>query len=360
MDALALLEENDINWGMIYVVTKLSLDAPLDLFYFLTNLNKTGSIKFNSIYSFKRKITKLAITPEEFVEFLGAIFPVWWERRDRFPRIRPFMSFVEAIIERKGGLECAESGMCADTHMSVGPAGHYSQCGRSSDWGLMDYGHIHDNSISTVFKDPQKEMYRARQLHLKQGECKGCRLWTVCHGGCPLDSYAETGDWMRKSPLCAYRKGFIEKYFEPITGVRFEPDGPARVPGSQDRNGPRAPRTAGSDGRTVQGAAQEPPPLDQPLRRLRGHDHPFGRPEGRGRSGPAAAFLPGYPNHLRRDPQGPPRRRTDRQPAARIGGRRDRLLGSPRLRGAERPPLQDSCRYARRADAGRRKPLRAV
>ena len=238
MDALALLEENDINWGMIYVVTKLSLDAPLDLFYFLTNLNKTGSVKFNSIYSFKRKITKLAITPEEFVEFLGAIFPVWWERRDRFPRIRPFMSFTEAIIERKGGLECAESGMCADTHMSVGPAGHYSQCGRSSDWGLMDYGHIHDNSISTVFKDPQKEMYRARQLHLKEGECKGCRLWTICHGGCPLDSYADTGDWMVKSPLCAYKKGFIEKYFEPITGVRFEPDGPAASPDRRDETSP--------------------------------------------------------------------------------------------------------------------------
>lgn len=230
MDALGLLEENGINWGMIYVVTKLSLDAPLDLFHFLTNLNETGSVKFNSIYSFKRKVANLAVTPEQFVDFLGALFPFWWEHRERFPGIRPFKSFVEAIIERTGGLECSESGMCADTHISVGPAGRYSQCGRSSDWGLLDYGHIHENSIDTVLKDPQKEMYRNRQQHLEQGECKGCRLWTVCHGGCPLDSYAETGDWMKKSPLCAYKKGFIEKYFEPITGVRFEPDGPALSP----------------------------------------------------------------------------------------------------------------------------------
>ncbi len=112
-------------------------------------------------------------------------------------------------------------------------------------------------------------MYRARQLHLEQGECKGCRLWTVCHGGCPLDSYAETGDWMRKSPLCAYKKGFIEKYFEPITGVRFEPDGPAASPDRTDRSVPEPPVPPASDGRPVQGAAQEPSPLDQPLRRLR-------------------------------------------------------------------------------------------
>jgi uncharacterized protein len=227
MDALALLEENDIKWGMIYVVTKLSLSAPLDLFYFLTNLSKTGSVKFNCIYQFKRKMTTLAVTPEEFVEFLGAIFPIWWERRDRFRGVRPFSSFVEAIIERSGGLECSESGKCADTHISVGPSGHYSQCGRSSDWGLLDYGHIHDTPLVAVFSDPQKEMYRARQDHLRNGECKGCRFWDICHGGCPLDAYADTGDWMQKTSLCAYKKGFIEKYFEPITGVRFEPDGPA-------------------------------------------------------------------------------------------------------------------------------------
>jgi uncharacterized protein len=239
MDALALLEENGLNWGMIYVVTKLSLDAPLDLFRFLTNLNETGSIKFNPIYHYKRKVTKLAVTPEEFVEFLGAIFPVWWEHRERFPRVRPFRSFVEAIIERKGGIECSESGMCADTHISVGPSGRYSQCGRSSDWGLLDYGHIHDNSIVTVLNDPQKEMYRSRQPLLKDGECSGCRLWAICHGGCPLDGYAETGDWMRKSPLCAYKKGFIEKYFEPIAGVRFEPD--ATVAAAPDRESGASP-----------------------------------------------------------------------------------------------------------------------
>ena len=32
MDALALLEENNINWGMIYVVTKLSWTPPLTSF----------------------------------------------------------------------------------------------------------------------------------------------------------------------------------------------------------------------------------------------------------------------------------------------------------------------------------------
>jgi uncharacterized protein len=261
MDALGLLEENDISWGMIYVVTKLSLSAPRDLFYFLTNLNKTGSVKFNPIYHYKRKVVKLAITPEEFVEFLGAIFPDWWKRRDSFPRIRPFVSLVEAIIERSGGLECGESGKCADTHISVGPAGRFSQCGRSSDWGLLDYGHIHDTPITAVFTDHQKEMYRARQLKLRDGECAGCRLWDICHGGCPLDGYAETGDWMAKSPLCAYKKGFIEKYFEPITGVRFDPDGPAVA--SPDRKAAANPGAAAPPPATV--VPFKAPPRDRPV-----------------------------------------------------------------------------------------------
>ena len=247
MDALCLLEDEGFDWGMIYVVTKLSLDAPVDLFYFLTNLNKTGSVKFNPIYHFKRKITNLAVTPEEFVEFLGAIFPVWWEHRDRFRGTRPFRSLVESIIERSGGIECAESGMCADTHLSVGPSGHWSQCGRSSDWGLLDYGTIKDHSIGAALRDTRKEMFRGRSAHLRKGECAGCRLWDICHGGCPLDSYAETGDWMKKSPLCAYKKGFIEKYFEPITGVRFEPEGSQTTPTNQEAQTSQTPPDAPPD-----------------------------------------------------------------------------------------------------------------
>ncbi len=234
MDALSLLDEEGFDWGMIYVVTKLSLAHPLDIFYFLTNLNKTGSVKFNPIYFYKRRIQELAVTPEEFVEFLGAIFPVWWEHRERFQGTRPFNSFVEAIIEGSGGLECAESGACADSHFSLGPSGTFSQCGRSSDWGLLDYGSVQDQSIEAVFTHPHKELFRSRSPRLKEGECKGCRFWELCHGGCPLDAYAETGDWLKKSPLCAYRKGFIEKYFEPITGVRYEPDAPSRVPEPAD------------------------------------------------------------------------------------------------------------------------------
>jgi sulfatase maturation enzyme AslB (radical SAM superfamily) len=62
-----------------------------------------------------------------------------------------------------------------------------------------------------------------------QGDCEGCRFWLICHGGCPLDSSAVTKSFQHKSYWCNATKLFLEKYFEPITGLRLEfsaADGP--------------------------------------------------------------------------------------------------------------------------------------
>jgi MoaA/NifB/PqqE/SkfB family radical SAM enzyme len=65
---------------------------------------------------------------------------------------------------------------------------------------------------------------RERSALLKKGECGACRFWAICHGGCPLDSYADHSDFAHKTDWCAAKKLFLEKYFEPITGTRFDPE----------------------------------------------------------------------------------------------------------------------------------------
>jgi radical SAM protein with 4Fe4S-binding SPASM domain len=121
-----------------------------------------------------------------------------------------------------GGREvlfCADSGNCADTHFNLGPEGRWSHCGRAADWGLLDYGAIHDRSIAEVFADPQRDELRRRNEILSREGCEGCGCWAVCHGGCPLDGYLNTGSLMGKSTWCLGKKDFVERYFTPITGI---------------------------------------------------------------------------------------------------------------------------------------------
>lgn len=222
LDALSLLEEEGFTWGVIYVVTKQSLQNPLEIFRLLTNINPAGSVMFNPVTFYKTNPVDLAITAEEFADFLGALFPYWWENHNRFSGVEPFYSLKQNILDGDETLICTYSGKCGETHFSVGPSGAVSQCGRSADWRLMDNGSIHDRSLSEIMADPRKQSLLKRVGVLMEGDCGGCRFWNICHGGCPLDALAEQGTIMRKSPSCCInRKGFIEKYFEPITGVRY-------------------------------------------------------------------------------------------------------------------------------------------
>lgn len=220
MNGVRLFEKEGFDWGAIYVVTKLSLEKPLDIFYFMTNLAPEGRVMFNPITVDSPEHQYLKISAEEFSEFLGAIFPVWWEHRDRYPRVEPFRSLTRGLLS--GGKLvpfCADAGNCANTHFNLGPEGRWSHCGRAADWALVDYGTIFEWTISQVFSHPRREELRGRNEILSNGECSGCKYWAVCHGGCPLDASLNTGSLMGKSTWCHSKRGFIERYFVPVTGI---------------------------------------------------------------------------------------------------------------------------------------------
>jgi radical SAM protein with 4Fe4S-binding SPASM domain len=217
---LSLLEECGIGWGLIYVVTKKSLARPKDLFYFLTNI--TDSLMINPVLTHGGGKSDIEITAEEYADFLGEMFKLWWPARERYPMVRPFSEYNGNYLKRGGRLVCAKSGRCGENHMYIGPQGQLSHCCSSSDWKLVDYGNIENTSIKEVFSLKKRKDWAERAEVLKAGDCKGCRFWGICHGGCPMDSLAVHGNLRHKSGWCDGTKLFLTKYFEPITGLRYE------------------------------------------------------------------------------------------------------------------------------------------
>jgi len=225
MDAVALLEEEGLNWGVIYVVTRLALERPLEIFNFLANFSPRGAFMLNPVLVYERDLPQIKITPQEYVEFLGAIFPEWWRRRSELPTVEPFASLVRNLVEGENSLMCSDSGSCAYHHINLLPDGSLSHCGRSADWGLLDYGSIFERSFAQVLADPQREVLVQRNSVLPQTECKGCRFWEICHGGCPLDAWSAERSFMHKSEWCYAKRGFIEKYLEPlVNGAPAKPE----------------------------------------------------------------------------------------------------------------------------------------
>jgi uncharacterized protein len=217
-----LLDRNHMSWGVIYVVHRLSLSMPLEIFYFLTNLNTRSRPNFNQVKIYGEDKNNLSVTGEEFADFLGAIFPIWWKNRERYPNIQPFSDYLKNIKDRDLSMVCESSGGCSHKWIYIGPEGETSHCGRTGDYSILSYGNIKDYSFEEIMRHPQRNQLAKRQQILPQQECRNCRFWGICHGGCPLDAYMTRNSFMKPSPRCETTKIFMERYFEPITGLRAE------------------------------------------------------------------------------------------------------------------------------------------
>lgn len=221
MKGLNLVKKNNFGWGFIYVVTRKSLERPLEIFYALTNLKLNGGFMMNPVLVYGEDRSGIGITTEEYAEFLGAIFPTWWKYRHRYPETSPFKMFVDVILEKKPASGCEDTGQCAHSHVYIGPSGETSQCGRSGDWEMISYGNIKERSLIDIMNDEKREQFIKRDDILKNGECKDCPFWDFCHGGCPLDSYIKHKSFIHRTNRCEGKKLFLEKYFLPITGAKI-------------------------------------------------------------------------------------------------------------------------------------------
>jgi uncharacterized protein len=222
MKGISLLERNDMKWGMIYVVHRGSLGRARDLFYYLTNLNLDHQPMFNRIYLYQGDPSGLAITAEEYADFLGELLPLYWENRVRFPVLHPVSRFADAVVHGRRSAGCDSSGKCAYGWVYIGPTGETSQCGRSGDFSFMSYGNIRDHSLEEILHHPLRDQIQARQDALPLAECRDCRFWGLCRGGCALDALVEHHTFQKPSPGCAWVKRFLEKYLEPTAGVRID------------------------------------------------------------------------------------------------------------------------------------------
>jgi uncharacterized protein len=220
--ATSLLEKNGMNWGIIYVVTKRTLLDPIATFNLLANLAPGGGFTMNPVIISDKSLMEFAITPNEYADFLGVIFSVWYTHRNRFGKVEPFSSLLSNVTGQGRRLSCEDSGLCAKRHWNIDSTGNVSQCGRSSDLGIMNWGNIREMSIDEMMTQNGQLELETRSRRLKETDCKECNLFPICHGGCPIDAYVAYGNMDRKTGWCNAKKRFIAEYFEPVTSLKVE------------------------------------------------------------------------------------------------------------------------------------------
>ena len=210
-----------MTWGMIHVVTRPALSRAEALYRHLVNLCPGGAVTFNPVLLYEGRCPELAVTDEETATFLLEILEHWWPERHRHPLLQPFSGLLAALEGRGAGASCSASGCCARSHLNVDPAGRLSLCGRAADFDLVDLGELDGRSLDEIFASEALTPFHERDEALLDGDCADCRLFPLCHGGCPLDAHEATGSFTRRSPRCTVTRRLVEEGLEPRLGHRY-------------------------------------------------------------------------------------------------------------------------------------------
>jgi len=215
--AVNMLRQANIRVGVVYVAHRKSLDGAGDIYRFFRNIGL--HVRVNPLYREGRAGDEasqpLWITADEYGRFLVDLCEIW-RADDMRCSVMPLMEWYRAW-KGSSRLCCDSRGMCHTSHLGINPDGAVFGCGRQSDHRANLLGNIFEDNLDELLRRREQGALADRSQRLREGFCRDCRFWHLCHGGCPMMGLLYHGDMLREEYFCAARKRLYE-HFESLFG----------------------------------------------------------------------------------------------------------------------------------------------
>lgn len=216
--SIALLEEKEFPFGIVYVVHKRSIrHIETVAETFLTRFPRTG-IRFNPLYKEGRATNSdcesLYITPLEWGDFLVKLQRIW-ETNDKKPSWQPLKEIDAFHSKKDARMSCDYAGKCGTTHLGIDTDGTVYSCGRGIDRKYKPYGNICETRLSRILNNSSRLEMTNRSAFLRGTYCLDCKWWRYCHGGCPMDAAIHNrNDIFKKTNFCISRRHFLDTVYK--------------------------------------------------------------------------------------------------------------------------------------------------
>jgi len=195
IDAIPKLKEKKIMGGMLIVLTRFNatadkIDRLCEFYQWVLTQRITGRFLFGHAPIFLLdKAESFELTPDELYFALEQLFFVARSRRAEM-RWSPFRDLILSLRGENQKAVCwcnPCDPYCNKACLVILPDGTLSLCDRQMQHGLLER--------------PVPESYcLVRYDVLPHTDCRGCKYWGICVGGCPTDGIG--GDWRRKTRWC--------------------------------------------------------------------------------------------------------------------------------------------------------------
>lgn len=215
MEKITLCRSRGLDVGCIIVGNKMHIGHIPELFHFLSE--KKLNFKFNPLFKAGEAaddFENLGITPDDYAEMCIELFDLWFYDNKHHIKESNFEEIAANLISQKPSY-CMFGKNCQDHFFAIAPTGDVMPCGRFCDTDLLrySYGNLHFEKLADVLTRIRYSDAYMRNEYIERSDCKKCRYFDICHGGCLHDGFLISGDFKSKTFLCsAYKRIF--KYIE--------------------------------------------------------------------------------------------------------------------------------------------------
>ncbi|MDP2947014.1 MAG: SPASM domain-containing protein [Nanoarchaeota archaeon] len=181
MRGIHLLKEGGIFNGVICCVSTANCSHPEEVLDFFV-AQDIKSIKFLRVKGLDRNGNPYpgSITPNQYVDFLLAVFKKWLEIDDPEIEIRNIKSVIDILM---GGnfRECVYMGACYN-YVTVYGDGSIYACDALSQHDFLCFGNVKNR----IFENQNFSKF-IEFIETQKRSCRSCRWFDICRGGCLQD-----------------------------------------------------------------------------------------------------------------------------------------------------------------------------
>ena len=219
MASIRMLKAEGIHVSTLMVLTRESLNAPLDYLRDFADMNIP--LKINPLYSAgeAEKHPELFLRSGEYADFMIRAFEYVIEN-DINISLMPVEYVLQAVIDDHTPRGCIFSERCHESFICVNQDGNIYPCGRYADDKANLLGNIHDG-----ITESGHEMLKRLKVSRLRTECINCRYRKFCNGGCTVmngmmcNDYKKFLDYLYADGLRKYKAYLLSRRDEIVSSL---------------------------------------------------------------------------------------------------------------------------------------------
>ncbi len=156
------------------------------------------------------------LAAEPLTRFLLELLDTWLETAfEGGFRLGPFDALLDTFAGRSAQLPCIWQPNCANEFAAIDARGSVALCDCwVTSYPAHRFGNVfRTTSLSEMLgASPARQAFLDRPKHLVEHEdCGTCPHLSLCHGGCPVRTFAAKGTILAKDPYCGVYKALFTR-----------------------------------------------------------------------------------------------------------------------------------------------------